>query len=434
MSETRPNLVLVSIDSLRADHCGFLGDDRGLTPTMDELADDGVTFETAIAPGPQTFSSMPAVFTSHHRPTGDLETYPGETNWKRRLAAIDGHLRRHPSLPERLTELGYSTAGFSPNLWASAASGFDRGFDYFADLAGEPADSRLHTLLSRTPGVDETSKPVELTLDMLSGNSFFTRWQQFYDELDAVRRRLSEPYFLWVFLLDTHFPFLPTRTYRQEQSLLRMYLNTARTEKVMRGHAETVSTRARESMQRSYRDTVRSVDGFLQRIRSDLASDDPVMIVHSDHGESFNEHDNYGHHHRELYEENIHVPYVVSNASTTGTITEPTSLATIPDVALTIAREGAFTPESVADTGVVSRCEYGTHQAVRYPRFKYVEHEDEQSLFDLENDHRETVDVSDEYPGRIADSRARLARLERHGQETHELSRAARNLAVECNL
>ncbi|MFW6385361.1 MAG: sulfatase-like hydrolase/transferase, partial [Halodesulfurarchaeum sp.] len=44
MIEERPNIVFVSVDSLRADHCGYLGDDRGLTPTIDNLADGGVAY------------------------------------------------------------------------------------------------------------------------------------------------------------------------------------------------------------------------------------------------------------------------------------------------------------------------------------------------------------------------------------------------------
>ncbi|MEF8902078.1 MAG: sulfatase-like hydrolase/transferase, partial [Halovenus sp.] len=60
------NIVLVSIDSLRADHCGFMGYGKETTPNLDRLAREGVVFENAIAPGPATAQSMPAIFTGLH--------------------------------------------------------------------------------------------------------------------------------------------------------------------------------------------------------------------------------------------------------------------------------------------------------------------------------------------------------------------------------
>lgn len=419
------NVVLVSIDSLRADHCGFLGDERGLTPTMDEFAAEGVSFDTAIAPGPQTFSSMPAVFTGMQRVPGTVEAYPGSRHWQRRLAAISDHLRRHGSIAERFSEMGYETAGITPNPWTSCASGFDQGFDHFVERNGEADDGWLRALVERVPGIDDDRKTVELALDMLTGRSFFAGWEGMYDEILAVRRQLSEPYFLWVFLLDTHFPFLPSRTYRREQSRVGMYTSALRTEKAMRGRNDELSSGARESMLRSYRDTVRAADGFLERLRSDLAQDDPAYIIHSDHGESFGDHGNYGHDHRKVYEENIHVPYVVYDGQRTGSVTDPVSLATIPSVALSIARDGTFDPASETHTPAIATSECGTKQAVRYPRFKYVEHDEERLLFDLEDDPKETTNIAREYPERCADARTRLGRFERHLVETTDISRAA---------
>jgi arylsulfatase len=429
MSDSPRNVVLVSMDSLRADHCGFLGDERGLTPTMDALASTGVSFETAVATGPQTFSSMPAAFTGHHRETGPLEAHPGETHWERRLAAIDDHLGRYTSLPERFREMGYSTAGFSPNPWTSTASGFDRGFDHFEDLAGETNDGLLRTLADRMPGIDPSSKAVELCLNLLTGSSFFTPWEGYYDRILSVREQLSEPYFLWVFLLDTHYPFLPSREHRTEQTLYGMLSSAIRSEKTMRGRAETMPESVCESMQRSYRDTVRSVDTFVDRIRTDLSADDPALILHSDHGESFGEHGNYGHHHRELYEENVHVPYVVHDGTTRAKVSDPTSLSTIPEVALSVARPGAFDPESLPTRTPVSTSECGTSRALRDRQFKYLEHGDKESLYHLPTDHEETDDVAAEFPERCSDSQARLDRFESHREELAAVSRAARVVA-----
>jgi arylsulfatase len=432
-ADARRNVVLVSVDSLRADHCGFLGDDRGLTPAMDRLAAGGVNFEAAVAPGPQTFSSMPAVFTGRRRPAVDLDAYSGESHWKRRLAAVEAHLQRHGSLAERFSELGYATAGVSPNPWTSLASGFDRGFDVFADMAGEGDQGLLRTLLERTPGVDTGHKPVELALDMLTGSSFFAQWQSVREAALAAREQLEEPYFLWVFLMDTHYPFLPARADRVEQSLPGMLASTVRSESAMRGHAETMPDGVRASMERSYRDTVRAADRFVERLQADLAADDPAYLMHADHGESFGEHGNWGHHHRELYEENVHVPFVVHDGVDSERVTEPASLAAVPEVALSVAREGTFDPREMTRPAVVATSECGTNRAVRHREFKYAEHGDDPALYAL-LDGVETTDLAEEYPERCADSRDWIERFERHHDEVDGVVDAARSVADDGRL
>lgn len=424
------NIVAVSIDSLRGDHCGYLGDTRGLTPTLDRLAEEGVAYENAVAPGPQTFSSMPAVFTGERRPPTTLEEYPQESHWGRRLAAIDDHLRRHATIAERLQERGYDTAGVTPNPWTSTASGFDRGFDVFEDFSEEGADGWPRAIADRLPGVDTDARSMELVLNMLSGSEFFSQWETLDARIKQVREQLSEPYFLWVFVLDTHFPFLPTRAHREEQSLLGTYYSAYRSSAAMRGNGGEMSERVRRSVQRSYRDTVRASDTFLDQLQSELADDDPALLIHSDHGESFGDHGNYGHHHRQVNEENVHVPYVVHNAGARADVDGPVSLASIHDTALTIARDGTFDPEAATDTHAVASSECGTNRAVRGARFKYVEHRDDASLFDLERDPGEQRDISADRPGLCRELRQRLAVADRHTSETNRIHRAAEAIAA----
>lgn len=432
----RPNIVLVTFDSLRGDHCGYIDPQRDLTPTMDQMAAEGVAFEAAIAPGPQTFSSMPAIFTGQYRPAETLEDYPGESHWQRRLAAIDSHLETCPSLPQRLQQLGYTTAGISPNPWTSAAAGFNRGFDTFVDLSGEQSSGRIASLLKALPGIDETDRSTKLVVNMLTRHSFFSRWETLYDEIRAARRELSEPYFLWVFLLDTHFPFVTARKHRAEQSLLEMYYTAYRSEKLMRGRTKSGDppTTVVESLRRAYRDTVRASDAFLDRVHSEFAADDPALILHSDHGESLSEHGNYGHHHRDVYEENIHVPYVVYNAGVSDTVSQPVSLATIADTTVQIAREGTFDPDAMADSFVVARSEGGIRRAVRGRRFKFVETEDEEYLFDLVEGGRERVDQSENHPELLQLLRSHGREFESHTEETRKLTRASNAVAAECEL
>lgn len=434
MHADRKNIVLVSIDSLRADHCGHLGDDRGLTPAIDALARDGVAFENAVSPGPRTFSTMPAVFTGRHRPRNTLDSYPDDNEWRWRLEDIDAHLDRHAPFPERLKELGYTTAGISPNPWTSSASGFNRGFDHYVDLSGREQDSVIKRVAARLPGVDAESRPVELLAEIVSQQSFFVQWESFYDDVQAVRERLEEPYLLWVFLLDTHYPFITSRRHRTEQSAFGMYSSMYRAGNAMRGNTDELAPAIRASLQRSYRDTVRAADAFVDRLRTDLEADDPVTMIHSDHGEAFGEHGGYGHHRGTVYEENVHVPYVVHNAGVTADVPEPVSLATIHDTILTLARGEAFDPDAVTAPYVFASDERGNHRAVRGRRFKHVVDDGDGRLFDLQIDPAERRDYAADLPAIVRELRRHHELYESHHAEIDALARHATTVATRSEL
>ena len=201
----------------------------------------------------------------------------------------------------------------------------------------------------------------------------------------------------------------------------------------MRGNAETMSPAVRESLQRSYRDTVRAVDGFLAKLWRDVVADDPAVIVHSDHGESFGEHGNYGHHHRQLYEENIHVPYVVANAGCQARIEAPTTLASLPELTLDVATSGAVDPRRVTAPRVLSTNVSGTVRAVRQRRYKFIQDGSER-LFDLERDPNEQIDVSTAAPEKLRACREHLDRHDGHIRELSQLSDAAATLEPEVPL
>jgi len=428
MTADSRNIVLVSIDSLRGDHCGFLGDARNLTPTLDSLAETGVAYQNAIAPGPQTFSSMPEVFTGRRRRPTALDEYPQETHWERRLAAINEHMRRHASLAERLQSEGYDTGAVTPNPWTSTASGFERGFDEFVDFSEASSDRWVTSVADRIPGIDADGRPVELLSNLLSGSEFFARWEALYDDIERVRESLSDPYFLWVFILDTHFPFIPSRTHHEEQSLFGTYYSAYRSSEPMRGNGGELSPRVRESVLRSYRDTVRSADAFVAKLRSDLARDDPALLVHSDHGESFGDHGNYGHHHRQVYEENVRVPYLVHNAGVSADVTEAISLRSVRDTALAIARNGTFDPHAAAASYAVASSECGTKRALRGVQFKRIESGDDARLFDLEADPNEQSDVSAARPGVMTELGRQLDRADSGTVETERIHAAAQQI------
>lgn len=414
------NVVLVSVDSLRADHCGFLGDDRGLTPFLDRLASDGIVFTDAVSPGPRTFTSMPAIVTGVHRDPSVVRSKSHRWFWQRRLDAIADHLRWFEPIQKRLRERGYSTAGISPNPWTSEAAGFDRGFDHFLDLSGSNR-SVLHRVVDRLPFANSTSKPVEYTLDHLTNSSFFSRWETYYQELVNLRERLEEPYFLWVFLLDTHFPYFAARSHRRESGLATRFYASVRGRRAFKTGEGAPPAHVGRLLRRSYRDAVRAVDAFVEEFWSDVREDDPVLVFHSDHGETLGERGRFGHH-THLFEENVHVPYVVHDGETAGTITDPTSLATIHDTVANVARHGRFTPASAPEYPFV-RSELGESRALRGRRIKFVDSEEAgHLLFDLAEDAGERTNVASEYPDLVDALSRHLDRRERRELEKSRIA------------
>lgn len=381
------NVVLVTIDSLRADHCGFIEPDVDLTPTFDELADQGVVFENAIAPGPRTPSSMPSVFTGEPLlPTpGNMADY-----WQEWRAHIYRHMRRHRTVAERMRERGYETIGVSVNPWTED-TGFEAGFDTYHQLNGENLDSygppifRFVDALLRDNAVGRKLK-------WFNKREWFVQWVDFYDTIVDSVRDSDRPYFLWVFLLDAHQPYTAPREYRQETWAPEMYY--ASTNGFLSNWE--MDGRVGDMLRRGYRDSIRSVDGFLGRLREDLAGDDPTYVIHSDHGEGFGEHGTWGHE-QALYCENLHVPLVVANAGVDERVAEPVSFRAIPDLVTGLA-DGTFEPTELTSAFVQSMTETWERQAITGSDWKYMtDVEGSTELYRRRGDADETTNLASEH-------------------------------------
>ncbi len=116
---SRPNVLLIVLDTLRADHLSGYGYSRKTSPHLDRLMKESVVFEQASSAAPWTLPSHASLFSG---------LYPSQhqTQWSHQLA--DDKLTM---LSEMLKDQGYQTAGFSNNPWVSEDTNFDQGFDYF---------------------------------------------------------------------------------------------------------------------------------------------------------------------------------------------------------------------------------------------------------------------------------------------------------------
>lgn len=306
------SVILITVDSLRADRCGFLGFERDITPAIDRLASDGLVFENAIAPAGSTRGSATACLSG---------SYPFDRpGVETRGESIRRHLRARETLPERFRRKGYDTAAFTANPWTSRYFGFDAHFDAFEDFMDDTLSNRYRT---DRPSGSATGAATRL-VDWWRGQEMFMSWRSYYDDIIEWLDGATQPYFLWIFLVDVHMPYLPPSDFRRGSRLSTYAANTW----LFAGASAPPRRIFRDHLLRAYEDTVRYTDRFVSRLVGDVRGD-PIVCVHADHGELFGEAGRYGHGY--LHEAVIHVPLVIGNVAPER-VCRPVSLRRLPDL------------------------------------------------------------------------------------------------------
>lgn len=397
------NIVLITIDSLRADHCGFMGYNRNTTPTLDRLAQDGMVFTNAVASGVPTIASMTAVM------TGSYSLASPEIGFNE---AQREQLTRRKTIAEVLSESGYATGALSPNPPASSYFGFDAGFDWFQDFLHEDRGiferiwSKIFRKSIQGGGI---STYLRLMRNLVLREETLRAWEDYYDTILEWRDQVEEPYFLWVLLLDAHHPWIPpqeSRRWSSSTDLLRSFQYYWRM--LDNDWKPDFTPEERQCLIDLYDDSIRYGDRFLDRLQRDLSADDPIIIAHADHGEEFGEHGWYGHQ-PHLTENLIHVPLVIANAQESTTVERPVPLHHIaPTVAEMANAPHPFSGSSLLSTSESNRAvskvfrEGSRHMGIRTRQIKYRRNPDRQALHDLRFDPDEQVNVSEKNPNTVA--------------------------------
>jgi arylsulfatase len=424
------NVVLVTYDSLRADHCGYMGYGRDTTPTLDRLAGDGLVFENAVASGVPTIASMTSVMTGRH---SLASPEVGRTDEQRE------QVTSRPKLAEVLSREGYATGAMSPNPPASSYFGFDEGFDWFEDFLDRDeglVERAWNRVFRRSIEGGGLSTYLRLARNVVTKNEILRPWEDFYDRILSWRERVEEPYFLWVLLLEPHHPWVPPTDEQRWSSRRDKYVAFRQYfEMFNNGWEPDFSPRERQRLIDLYDDSTRYGDRFLDRLGRDLAEDDPVFVVHADHGEEFGAHGRYGHQ-PYLYEDLIHVPLVVSNAGREGRVERPVGLRSIaPTVADLAGADHSFPAPSLfeeSDPWVTSKvfAEGTRRAAVRTARAKYLEGDSGGELYDLASDPDEQRNRVDDEAEAAAEFAGLLA-YDRHAEaESRTIDDAADELAA----
>jgi arylsulfatase A-like enzyme len=250
-----PNVVLITTDTLRADHLGVYGFERNTTPNLDRLAANSLLFEDFLCEQPQTGPSLIAMHCS-------------------RLPRVTGAIRNGVPMPSGtptaamlFAEAGYDTAAIvsnwnlKPNL-----SNLQQGFAHYdADFGKGRFGKERH----------------EMTADVVTERAL--AW--------LAARDSAKPMFFWVHYMDPHAPYLNKRGFDEQL-----------------GH-DGAKSRSNPPEER-YQTEVAFVDQQIQRLLDALPKEDTFIVFTADHGEGLGEHGEWGHS-RYLYQTTMHVPFFI---------------------------------------------------------------------------------------------------------------------------
>lgn len=266
-AEKHPPVIVVMLDTLRADHLGFYGYERDTSPNLDAFAHENVAFKYAFTAAPWTPASVATMLTGLYPSAHGFMPPNGHEEARLRLARLSPELA---TLPEILGEAGYATAAVSSNPWIRAEFGFAQGFSTFQYLR----ETRASDVVAAGLGA----------IDRLA--------------------RSPRPFFLYLHFLDPHNPYSPPGPYD------RMFPAEL-------GRAEPRYDEASLDAIRRYDGEIRYLDHELGRFFAALRErglyDRAIIVVVADHGEQFFEHGSK-YHGNALHNEEVHVPFFLRDA------------------------------------------------------------------------------------------------------------------------
>lgn len=380
------NVILLTIDTLRKDMLGCYGNNVNLTPFIDSLTGKSITFKKAQAIGPYTQASFPGILTSSYFLEYGLEKM---LNPQKVL------------ISEPLKSKGITTAAFHSNPYMCSYFGWNRGWDVFYDSMQEDVDD-INPYIKGNAIVNKADKWLSTHI---TGNSDYN------------------PFFLWLHFMDIHEPYVPEKKYTEKidesidlsaQEMFKLFTDSVRPRQVP-------DEKTLQLLRKLYMAHVIEVDEYLKTFFTVLEKynilNDSAIIITSDHGDEFNEHNSLSHDGK-MYSELINVPLIIYNpGSQEGTATDLlVSNIDIPPTILNLFNldpEEKFKGNSVlpvedyADDGcygeAIGKLQHkmkDIDKPVYYFRKKdlkviYREEDDKWEMYDLESDPLETKNVID---------------------------------------
>jgi len=401
-----PNLLLIMLDTVRADCLSCYGASEFATPNIDRLADEGVLFEEAVTPEPLTRPAVCTMFTGLYP-----RTHGVDTNTKALRSDFT-------TLAEILRGRGYATAAFTAASVLSGEYGTAQGFEHYA----------------------EPSEPWWYLRNDFAVRRFYislTSWANWWIEIraDEVNRRATRwlaangdrPFFAFVHYFDAHWPYDPPAAYDfvAAEGLSAVPAPYQDPQERFAPGFRMPSDYLRMHWLR-YRGEIANVDGRVGELLDFLDAsglvDRTVVVLVSDHGESF-EHGAYFSHGTRLYDPQVHVAFVIRDPRFGGPTRLPGQVRLIdlfPTVLDLLGVDSGVPAQGVSLVPRMAGVEPGldlpafcqtdledkrpysgrASHAVRRPPWKYIESPEIglTELYDLESDPAETMNLAEEFP------------------------------------
>lgn len=373
LSMNQPNVLLLILDSVRAQNVGHLGHPRNTTPYLDEFGDKATTYTNARTPGIHSISSHVSLFTGYHVAEHQATSHgasikPGHTVW------------------EELTERGYQTGLFTPNSIVAESSNLASFFDHvegpereelrFPDALGPAAVQGDTSYLEYLIACLKSDEPLKSVLNGLyrefgrstavhdpkreHGGEYVRKFLEWYDRDD-------DPWAACINLMDAHYPYLPQDEFVtwSDDKIRALH------EEAMGGPLTTQYLGDRPfwelvASEDLYDDCIRQADAYVGKLLSALEEsgelEDTLVVLTSDHGEGFGEYSPLNNsvrlidHSWGISDEVSHVPLVVKHPGQANheTIEAPASLTNFPTVVRSSLEDGDTTDFVAGSTGALT--------------------------------------------------------------------------------
>jgi len=334
VTQDKRSLVFITVDCLRADHCGFYGYTRPTTPSLDSLASESFVVPAAIVAGAPTYYSFPAILASR------MPLALGRD--------VIGIAPRESTLTTVLHESGYATGAFlAANPYLSPRFGYNQGFDVFRDFLDFETPSTQSAVNRPTSSGNSIRGKLNRAISSFAGalglSKLYNEWYFQYcmriaspaQSTDALRRFPAadilvdqaqswlesvgqRPFFLWLHLMDPHSPYYPPNQAFRELTGSDVDPGRARYLNAYWNRADLTPSelsRKREEVVQLYDAGIRWADRHIGRLVDGLKQrhlwDDCVFALTADHGEEFLDHGGRYHAPVRLSEEIVRVPLLV---------------------------------------------------------------------------------------------------------------------------
>jgi arylsulfatase A-like enzyme len=414
----RDNVILITIDTQRADYLGCYDNDIVMTESLDTFAREGVRFDYCIAQSSLTLPSHASIMTS---------TYPFYHGVRiNGVPAGSGLL----TLAEVLQENGFRTAAFVSAFVLDHSFGLDQGFESYDGNFGRLQFYFLSRILERSPSYKLLNAFDLLQKDMLQRRADKTTRQV----LTWIDDHQAENFFVWIHYFDPHGPWDPPAPYDT--------LYEDQIDQQIEGEAQIITLHETktipwveiERMKSLYMGEVSYMDNYFHQIRAELIRlnllENTLVVITADHGESFAENNYFGHG-GSVNDPSIRVPLIFSRPGRiqAGVVVEglcesidimPTILDYLGLEALPEIHGRTLLPFLEGEAMISDRSGYSEAMGsgdekrsiwslVRSDwKFVYNPWEDKGELFSLEGNNREEENLAIAYPERVADMKAEL--------------------------